>query len=230
MLAEKRVEGQWGPAYPPVKNEYFGKYDGEPEFEYERVFSDRNYNLFAMLADVRNGYGFAGVNTGEGFVPIAEQRGIPNDVAVPDGDYGDHSQSWLTLRELYDYDWAQRTTRRGVCDLATYSKWKVLRDDLNSPPSDFSGGIFGGKIVTITSEDADLLIESTKAEMPEGQRQSWHVTERLKELYPSHWVSVEWQVNYAGAAGRFYTELMPELKRLSDGDLESIRLVFGFDS
>lgn len=40
----------------------------------------RNYDLFAILANIRNGSGFAGVPTGEGFVPISEPRGIPQDL------------------------------------------------------------------------------------------------------------------------------------------------------
>lgn len=41
----------------------------------------RHYQLFAVLADVRNGTGFAGVKTGERVTPIAEPRGYPEDFA-----------------------------------------------------------------------------------------------------------------------------------------------------
>jgi hypothetical protein len=41
----------------------------------------RNYDLFAILADVRNGRGFAGVVTGTGFDPISNPRGLPRDVS-----------------------------------------------------------------------------------------------------------------------------------------------------
>ena len=37
--------------------------------------------LFAILAGVRNGYGFAGCDTGDGFRPIAPPRGLPGDVS-----------------------------------------------------------------------------------------------------------------------------------------------------
>lgn len=43
---------------------------------------DRHYQLFAVLAGVRNGAGFAGVRTGESVQPIAEPRGYPDDFAV----------------------------------------------------------------------------------------------------------------------------------------------------
>lgn len=41
----------------------------------------RNYNLFSILANVRNGVGFAGCKTGEGFEPIAMPRGFPADAS-----------------------------------------------------------------------------------------------------------------------------------------------------
>lgn len=39
----------------------------------------RHYYLFAMLADVRNGFGFAGVSIFEPLEPIAQPRGLPDD-------------------------------------------------------------------------------------------------------------------------------------------------------
>lgn len=64
------------------------KMRGEPCYSckgashYVRVFwDDRNYNVFGILADVRNGYGFAGVDTGDGFVPIDSPRGLPDDLS-----------------------------------------------------------------------------------------------------------------------------------------------------
>lgn len=46
----------------------------------------RSYNTFAMLADVRNGRGFAGIKTSDGFPVIHEQRGLPEDLERIDGD------------------------------------------------------------------------------------------------------------------------------------------------
>lgn len=41
---------------------------------------DRDYDTFAVLADVRNGRGFAGVETGEGWPVFANPRGLPDDM------------------------------------------------------------------------------------------------------------------------------------------------------
>lgn len=45
-------------------------------------YDGRNYNLFAALSDVRNGFGFAGVPTGKPLTPsVAAGRGLPDDLA-----------------------------------------------------------------------------------------------------------------------------------------------------
>ncbi len=44
----------------------------------------RSYNTFAMLADVRNGRGFAGIKTSDGFPVIHEPRGLPSDLEMLD--------------------------------------------------------------------------------------------------------------------------------------------------
>lgn len=107
--------------------------------EYEQ---QRHYQLFAVLADVRNGVGFAGVTTGEAVAPIAAPRGLPADFLC-DTEYchkatnvdtlsplqrryrqpedplevwlGDHSYSWLTGDELLT--WCRR--RRTVVALSS---------------------------------------------------------------------------------------------------------------
>ena len=59
--------------------------DGSTKLDYDELFDDplyvgRNYSLFAILADVRNGVGFAGCDTGNRFNPIAQPKGLPGDV------------------------------------------------------------------------------------------------------------------------------------------------------
>lgn len=66
----------------------------------------RSYRLFAALAGVRNGYGFAGMPTHEPIKPISEPRGLPDDIPNHDDQiwFGDHSFSWLTLDEIRTWD------------------------------------------------------------------------------------------------------------------------------
>lgn len=78
-------------------------------------FGDRNYSAFGFLAGVRN---YSAVPS------IAEPRGIPEDVstsvAASFEDWGvdAHTPSWLTARELAEFDYEQsmndrRITRNG---------------------------------------------------------------------------------------------------------------------
>lgn len=70
----------------------------------DEYYEDRNYFLFAILANVRNGYDV---------VPLSEPRGVPKDSCYPikyivnewkgDG----HSHSHFTLKELLDVDWSK---------------------------------------------------------------------------------------------------------------------------
>lgn len=74
----------------------------DDDFAIKPVSYDRDYDCFAALANVRNGSGL--------IVPLAEPRGIPDDVCEgtkhhwwsgysTDG----HSASHATLQELYEY-------------------------------------------------------------------------------------------------------------------------------
>ncbi len=70
----------------------------------DRIYNGRNYALFTILA---------GVRTREPFMPISPRKGVSNDASYlfkswieeygPDG----HSASWLTLKELQDFNWDQ---------------------------------------------------------------------------------------------------------------------------
>ncbi|QLQ28483.1 MAG: hypothetical protein HZT39_09650 [Pseudoxanthomonas sp.] len=97
----------------------------------------RSYRLFAALAGVRNGIGFAGVFTHDAITPIAEPRGLPDDnVAYPnEGDvwFGDHTFSWLSFPEITSWDgWdkplsdAPTIPLRERCD--AFMKWLAWQE------------------------------------------------------------------------------------------------------
>jgi len=129
-------------------------------------YQDRNYDLFAILANVRNGYGFAGVPTGEGFIPIADPRGLPEDISdelvrlansddiwkefrdkYGAGWLGDHSWSWITLEELLSNDWDRYTVHRGHVEIPTWIEWKDSGDKF---PKQWSGACWGGNVRVIS--------------------------------------------------------------------------------
>ena len=82
-------------------------------------FSDRNYELFGVLANVRR----------DG-PPIAEPRGLPDDLSSDArkyiDDYGgiDHTPSWLLLSEVLAYDWSARA--REVTHPAPFDRFLAM--------------------------------------------------------------------------------------------------------
>lgn len=53
----------------------------EPPVVAMQFSCDRCYDLFAVLANVRNGHGFAGIVTGLPIEPMAKPKGTPHDAS-----------------------------------------------------------------------------------------------------------------------------------------------------
>src|SRR4051812_30953049 len=88
LYVERRVDGKWVTADEWVQR---GTYKS-----CKHIYSDRNYDLFGVLAGVRGDDDY--------FIPIELPRGLPEDVC-PEvlEDYRvlcGHSCSWYTLKEL----------------------------------------------------------------------------------------------------------------------------------
>lgn len=206
------------------------------------LYSGRNYDLFAVLANVRNGYGVAGCDTGEGFVPIAEPRGVPEDACreyldeVSHWDGDGHSHSWLTLRELLDFDWLRVSTKRGWVSPYEWAQW---RD--RGRPSGCSGGVGGGQVTHHTPEafeDAWQKVRKARG-YPEQRQASAHIRpggeqddlEMLRELLGGHpYTQVAWEVSYAEACSNFWADAMPRLLAMSEGRYDDLRITFFFDN
>jgi hypothetical protein len=92
--------------YNPYYEE--GNDDGEEMLHVESLYSGRNYDLFGILAGVRGGFNDT----------IDDPRGLPEDVSEItkkesdrwDGD--GHSHSWLTLKELKEYQGLHPVVKR----------------------------------------------------------------------------------------------------------------------
>ena len=181
------------------------------------LYGGRNYNLFAILGNVRNGVGFAGVVTGEGFNYISDSRGLPEDASDDvlnelgeDGGFY-HSVSYVYLNELESFNWEQVTTKYGVVSEPQYQAWKET-----GRPSFYSGGVGGGGVVNITNEQMEAIIAG-------------HVA---REEGKTYYTRVQWQESYDEAVGgAFYPDAVNKLRELStDPELDDVRIVFGFDS
>ena len=94
------------------KNPYFGSGEDEKEWSLVGLCDSRNYAMFSVLANVRN-YGKTEY--------IDEPRGLPKDVTemvkedADDWGVDGHSHSYLTLKELIDFQNKQTPLRhRGM--------------------------------------------------------------------------------------------------------------------
>lgn len=94
----KNLRNQWICINP----KYLNLLEEPGEYSINQLRIPRNSTLFAILADVRN-Y--------SDYIPISEPRGIPEDISnVVRSEYDDwgednvHSESYLTLKDLKDYN------------------------------------------------------------------------------------------------------------------------------
>jgi len=196
--------------------------DGKWEQDLTGVVPEyRNYNLFAIMADVRNGYGFAGCVTGKAVEPISKPKGLPD--GYDDEECYGHSASYLSGKEIADYIDKNKTTlktHQGIMSIETYIQWKQS-DDVE--PNSYCGGITGVEVV-----DEDNLSEILKGlgyNLLDVLNDQKNVDIKAsREIY----VKATWTTNL------FYTtpeliEMLNDMKVKSD-DLERVRVVFWFDS
>lgn len=216
LFVERREDDQWVSAdtwepIPETEQEYE---DGRVRRRTKVFYGERRYDLFAILADVRNGRGFAGRDFGYRLRPIAKPRGLPDDTSQEVRDEADrwgddgHSHSWLTLAELLAFDWDQTVTQRGAASAVG------LRNALTQD---------GTTIVTAVLEEDALDPEyidyiKRRKDIPEETK--------AELLGPQYYVI--WRRAYRILAGSFYTETIPALLQI--GVPEDVRIVFWFDN
>jgi hypothetical protein len=187
---------------------------------------DRSYNTFACLANVRNGRGFAGVLTGEGWPVIAEPRGLPEGLQgfgyeVPVPPYycewekkelntrwiGDHSHSYLTLAEIkyfYINKMPSKYTTIGYISKKQYLD--LVENDIL--PESWCGGMSGPNYIFGRDIGGDK-------HLPEG------------------YTHVQTEFSFPAVECTQLKEYIEELsvygKEYGVSD-ENVRIVFGFDS
>jgi len=170
----------------------------------------RNYNLFALLADVRNGYGFAGVDTGDAVEPLSIPRGLPDNlseyVAKENKEWnGDgHSHSYFTLKELLEFSGERIKTERGWVRSEQYILFKK-----DGKPKSYCGGVDGQHVEHIDAKEMDRRIDQNK-------------------LTEHEYTQVEWQTDLAPLLSKL-TARMEMLSKFEE-DTDKIRLIFWFDN
>ena len=219
MYAETRRNKQWTKVGAVFKDSWYNA--DKPESRWNKPYTDhpyddRNYDLFAILANVRNGHGFAGCRTSNGFNPIAEPKGLPNDVTpeVQDElrDWDGHSYSWFSLKELKEYDWEQMVTHVGVLSENQYKAMK----ETGEHPNSWCGGVGGRDIMTVDSVTMDKILNKT---MDRDNNIEYYV----QTEFPAK--------TYKDCCYTFVEKTIPELEALvpEDGTDEDVRILFCFD-
>jgi hypothetical protein len=227
LYVEKRVDGKWvsadqwevDPAWPD---------EGARVPYAKRFYTGRNYDLFAILANVRNGYGFAGVKTGGGFVFIDKPRGMPEDVspevAADAESWGcdGHSHSFFTLAELLVYDWTQVTKHQGYCSVEEWDRWTCWGREQGEGPREYCGGVGGGGTRIVTAGEMDAIVQRRR------ERGGKSLTNPDEQIY----ALAEWEEPYYRSASGFWSETIPRLLKLAaeTGSVENVRIVFFFDN
>lgn len=211
--------------------------------EYKYRWIDRNYILFATLAGVRNGYGFAGVDWGNPVTPIAEPRGLPDDVSRgvqkeleewtdddngwsdPDQFFG-HTPSYLKAAELLGHDWNQEITLRGLADSASYTIFKET-----GRPGQVSGDVYGPSIRHVTN----IGMERILGEKPHLARYPKEEEEKVYKRPPRdkdgvcYYTKIQWKQPLAECVSEFVEDTLPALGELAE-ERGDARVVFWFDS
>ena len=192
LYVEKRVNKKW--VYASAKDHGCNTQFGE-QYGYDYWYDGRNYSLFSILANVRNGYGFAGCVTGEGFMPISEPRGLPKDVCLKikkeSAEWGGdgHSHSWLTLKELQDYDWRGHITiHQGMVGEEGFKEYLE-----NGSPSHWAGGMMGDGVKTVSNNQMRDIISGVTPRVP-GER---YIT------------SIKWPESYYSCTPDFVDRVIP---------------------
>ncbi len=212
-VEEKQSDGSWKSVDTWKKDP---DYKDRKTVDYEdHAYTGRNYNLFSILADVRNGRGFAGIKTGAGFEPMAQPRGLPADVspevkAESDAwDCDGHSHSYFTLREIVDFDWNQKTVLSGWVDVENYWRWKH-----NGQPESWCGSVGGGAVRHATGKQMEAAIKKVDNDLHH---------ESLAHLH----TEVEWTRYYWQCIGEFATSVFKSLHKVEP---QNVRYVFWFDN
>jgi hypothetical protein len=182
---------------------------------HEPTGDDRSYDTFAVLANVRNGYGFAGVSTGEGWPYISEPRGLPEGFPLDSDDserhedqwMGDHSHSWLLLSEIENFIETKLPKTYIKHGVVTREHWEAIQRGEFATPEEWCGGRSGPDIRVIDEAEAKAGVPSTDVAM------SWKV-DALEHL----------------SGLRAYVEELRKLAAESKVGPDKVRLVFGFDS
>jgi hypothetical protein len=253
LICEVKENGNWRPnedkIFPnPDYHWLKEKIEEDPDYKVPKFWEDdlenefksnpedgRWYDKFSILANVRNGYGFAGVKTGSGFNYMSDYRGFPDDTDpnfVEQNREWTHSHTWVGLEDFKNFDWDARTFKDGVIKLSEYKKLRnpLVKHNTETPES-WSGGVGGGNTITITSEEADEVLKGTKQFLTREPNEWADETEGTTKHVDEWDVYVEysWAIKYSEWFDNFIKNWVKPIEELGE-KYEDVRVVMSFDS
>jgi hypothetical protein len=117
--AEVRKGDQWHMVGPTFPLDDFGR-EWEKRTHTEHPFDWRSYGMFGFLADVRNYSRVPVIADPKHELPPDVSKEIRNEYG-DDGDW--HTATWLTLRQLIEFDYDQVFWDRRVTKQLTANSW-----------------------------------------------------------------------------------------------------------
>jgi len=211
---------------------------------YDHPLLQRSYNAFAILGNVRNGTGFAGVYTSDGFDPISDDRGLPDDFEGEDDGYlrcPKHARKPGEIVPVDDSDYEDPAWDCDDCDwLGDHSfTWVTAQElidyDWEAPvrmrmvvewPAYREWAILGGKDGFPKSWCGDVsgsrVVKIREKDLVIAD------ADRLAAAGKSVYIEAFHSYPRREAARSLHDDVIPWLQTL--GDPKDVRIVMGFDS
>lgn len=189
--------------------EFYTKHiDQNAALSLDWLYDGRCYDLFALLADVRN-YNH--------ITPISDPKGFPDDVSkeikekADEWEYDGHSYSYYTLSELNKYiemgkdNYYTNGGYIGRSEYVTFLK--------KGRPSSWSRNVAGANVAIVSNEKMEKILADTYENYNPDK---------------SYYTYVEWKDNVISDTGLDY--IVAKLATVCDDNDENVRMVFWFDN
>lgn len=204
----KKVTGFINDYYDPSDSYFSSK-----EFKNsDNILMNRNYWEFAILANVKNGSDFEGPDISNRIEPISYPKGIPDDISeevkkeIDEFGSEGHSHSYLTAKEIMEYDKSNFITDKGFISCKQYKEF--LNGILPTTWREYIGGV---KIKVVSNDECVKFQE----EHPEI----------------NVYTQVEWKEPITKVVPFLFDKCLKQLmSRSKNGTGNDVRIVFWFDS
>lgn len=217
MYAEIMKDNQWykvknyflNNKFKPQEENYINEFgDKINYYRCDHPYQDKNYNLFSILANIRN-------DNLDQFDYISVPRGIPVNISpalnkiIQMKEDNIHSISYIYLNELIKFNWCKKISKRVLLNEKNFLLYQEGYRDLEY------------------FENASYIFKNYKIVYP------FEMKELLKEndIEDNYYFTmVKMNFYYYQLCEKFVTETIPSLLKLSSkNENNDVRIVFWFD-